>query len=55
VPVAEKVLDFTTLVNFGGRERTWKEYGELRDEAGFRLSRIVSTASPLSRIEEVPD
>jgi len=35
----------------GGRERTADEFGALFARAGFELTRIVPTASPLSVIE----
>jgi hypothetical protein len=38
----------------GGLERTAKEYGALLEKAGFRVSRVVPTASPFSLVEAVP-
>jgi hypothetical protein len=52
-PHPSKVLDFGMLAAFGGEERTEAEYAELLREAGFRLARVVPTASPLSVIEGV--
>jgi hypothetical protein len=46
-----KVLDVAMLVVTGGRERTEAEYGELFDAAGFRLTRVLPTASPMSIVE----
>lgn len=44
-------VDLEMLVVAGARERTADEYGPLFDQAGFRLSRVVDTVSPLSIIE----
>jgi hypothetical protein len=41
------------LVSPGGVERTAEEYRELLAQAGFRLTRIVPTASPYSIVEAV--
>jgi ubiquinone/menaquinone biosynthesis C-methylase UbiE len=38
----------------GGRERTEREFRALYDTAGFELTRVVPTASPLCIIEGVP-
>jgi hypothetical protein len=37
----------------GGKERTQKEFAELFAAAGFKLTRVVQTASPLSVVEAV--
>jgi hypothetical protein len=50
-----KLLDLEMLVSPGGVERTAEEYRELFAAAGFRLTRIVPTASPYSIIEAVPE
>ena len=42
------------LVNTGGQERTEAEYVALLASAGFRLSRVVPTASEHSVIEAIP-
>jgi hypothetical protein len=47
------MLDMVMLVVPGGRERTTAEYESLFDKAGFRLTRVVPTASPVSIIEGV--
>ena len=39
------------LVGPGGQERTAQEYEALLDKAGFRLNRIVPTASAVSVVE----
>jgi hypothetical protein len=49
-----KWLDLDMLMMFsGGRERTEAEYRKLYQMAGFRLTRIIPTASPTSVIEGV--
>jgi hypothetical protein len=49
-----KVMDLEMLVMPGGRERTEEEFRALFDRAGFNLTRIVPTNSPLSVIEARP-
>jgi hypothetical protein len=53
-PCFAKFLDLTMLVIPGGMERTESEYRELLASAGFRLERIVSTASVVHVIESAP-
>lgn len=48
-----KILDMVMLALPGGEERTGEEYRALLAKAGFRLTRIVPTASPVSVIEAV--
>jgi O-methyltransferase/methyltransferase family protein len=48
---AGKWVDLEMLLNLGARERTAAEYGDLLSRAGFRMSRVVETASPLSVVE----
>ncbi len=48
-----KVLD-VFLMPLGGIERTEAEYADLLARAGFRLTRVVPTLSPMSVIEAVP-
>ncbi|HEX4440452.1 MAG TPA: methyltransferase [Thermoanaerobaculia bacterium] len=48
-----KLLDMTMLVAPGGQERTEKEYGALLAKAGFRLERVVPTASAASVVDAV--
>ena len=48
------MMDITMLVIVGGRERTAAEFDRLFAQAGFRLTRVISTAAPLSIIEGVP-
>ena len=53
-PHPGKVLDMVMLVFPGGQERTEAEYESLLGKAGFRLSRVVPTASAVSVVEAVP-
>jgi hypothetical protein len=48
-----KRLDISMLVLTGGQERTEREYQELLDKAGFRLTRVISTESTVSVVEAV--
>jgi hypothetical protein len=54
-PHPAKVLDIVMLGVTGGRERTQGEYASLLAAGGFRLDRVVPTASPLSVIVGKPD
>lgn len=49
-----KLLDIMMLVGPGGQERTETEYAALYAKAGFRLTRVVPTASVACVIEGVP-
>jgi hypothetical protein len=49
-----KWVDLEMLLNLGARERTAAEYRHLLSEAGFRMTRVVQTASPLSVVEARP-
>jgi O-methyltransferase len=42
------------LLGLGGQERTEQQYADLLREAGFHLTRVVRTASPMSVIEAMP-
>ena len=46
-----KLMDLEMLLLPGGRERTEQEFRELFDRAGFELTRIMPTRSPLGIIE----
>lgn len=48
------LLDLEMLVSAGGKERTEREYADLLSRAGFRLTRVVPTATPVAIIEAVP-
>ncbi|MGQ0700740.1 MAG: methyltransferase [Panacagrimonas sp.] len=52
-PHPGKMLDMTMLVVAGGQERTDAEYSTLLGEAGFRVVRVVPTASAVSVVEAV--
>lgn len=49
-----KLLDLMMLAITGGRERSEGEYAALLAKAGFNLTRVVSTQSPVSVIEAQP-
>jgi hypothetical protein len=51
LPDFAKVIDLEMLLLPGGRERTEGEFRALFARAGFELTRIVPTQSPLSVIE----
>jgi hypothetical protein len=53
-PHPGKVLDMVMLTIPGGQERTEAEYATLLGKAGFRLNRVVPTASAVSVVEGVP-
>lgn len=53
-PHPGKMLDMVMLAIPGGTERTESEYATLLASAGFRLSRVVPTASAVSVVEAVP-
>jgi len=42
------------LTALGGQERTEEQYADLLREAGFRLTAVVPTASPMTVIEGRP-
>jgi C-methyltransferase len=46
-----KWVDLEMLLNLGARERTAAEYRDLLSQAGFRMTQVVQTASPLSVVE----
>jgi len=48
-----KLLDLNMMVMTGGRERTEREFRDLFDAAGLKLSRVIPTASALSILEAV--
>ncbi len=52
-PHPGKMLDLEMLTSPGGLERTQDEYAQLFERSGFKLNRIVPTASPFSVIEAV--
>jgi hypothetical protein len=52
-PHFSKFIDLNMLVMTGGRERTGEEYRELLAKAGFELTRLIPTLSPMSIVEAV--
>ena len=48
-----KMLDMMMMLVPGGEERTAAEYAELLEPNGFRVTRVVPTASPVSVVEAV--
>jgi hypothetical protein len=53
-PHPGKLLDMLMLTVPGGEERTPSQYRALLDRAGFEMTRVVPTASPVSIVEAVP-
>ena len=49
-----KLFDINMLVVLGGRERTRSEYAALLERAGFQLTRVAPSQSPLSVIVAQP-
>jgi C-methyltransferase len=49
-----KWVDLEMLLNLGARERTAAQYRDLLSRAGFQMTRVVETASPLSVVEARP-
>ena len=52
-PHFSKFFDLIMLTMTGGRERTETEWRALLDKAGYKIERIIPTASFLSIIEAV--
>jgi ubiquinone/menaquinone biosynthesis C-methylase UbiE len=52
-PHLAKFIDIEMLVLPGGCERTEKEYRDLLSQAGFQLTKVVKTKSPLDLIEAI--
>ena len=48
-----KMLDMMMLLVPGGEERTPSEYEALLEPNGFRMTRVVATASAVSVVEAV--
>jgi C-methyltransferase len=51
----ENWVDLEMLLNLGSRERSADEYRNLLRQGGFRMTRVVPTASPLCVVEAVVD
>ena len=52
-PAMAKLMDLQMLVMTGGRERTAGEFRALLAGAGFEMTRVVATDSPVSIVEAV--
>ncbi len=52
-PDLSKFMDLNMMVMTGGRERTEAEFKSLLAGAGFKLTRVIPTASPFAVIEAV--
>jgi hypothetical protein len=48
-----KLLDLEVLVIGGGRERTGREFRDLFEASGFKLSKIIPTKESISVIEGI--
>jgi hypothetical protein len=48
-----KWFDLEMLLGAAARERTAAQYGQLLNRAGFRMNRVVETASPFSVVEAI--
>nr|MDT0525956.1 methyltransferase [Streptomyces sp. DSM 41633] len=48
-----KWTDMEMLIGIAARERNEEQYRKLYQQAGFRLTRVVETASPFSVVEGV--
>lgn len=53
VPSMSKVMDLNMLAMTSGRERTAAEYAALFEKAGFKLTNVIPTPSPLQIVEAV--
>lgn len=53
-PHPGKLLDIEMMAFVGGKERTEEQFRELLKAAGFALTRVVPTKSPLCLVEAVP-
>jgi C-methyltransferase len=51
---AGKWSDVEMLLDANGRERDAAEYRDLLAHSGFRMNRVVETASPYSVVEATP-
>jgi hypothetical protein len=53
-PSQAKMLDLHMLIMEGGKECTRQGFYQLLSPAGFRITRMVPTASPVTVIEAQP-
>jgi len=49
------LFDLEMLLDLGSRERTEREFRQLLAQAGFELTRVVQTASPVCVVESKPN
>ncbi len=49
-----KLMDLNMMVVTGGIERTREEYAAIMGAAGFRITRVAPTQTPISVIEAAP-
>ena len=54
-PHVGQLLDLAMLVYSGGQERNVSSYRSLLSRAGFKLARVIGSATPMSVVEAVPD
>lgn len=53
-PHIGNIIDLWLMLLLGAKERTAAQYTELLADAGFKLARVIPTASPVSIIEAIP-
>jgi hypothetical protein len=54
-PSLGKIVDVEALIMTAGAiERTEQQYRDLLEKGGFKLTRVISTRSPMSIIEAEP-
>jgi hypothetical protein len=53
-PFSYKFLDLVMLTALGGKERSREQYENLLNQAGFRVARVIPTASEISILEAEP-
>lgn len=54
-PHVGKLVDLWLMLLVGGKERTTEQYSQLLASAGFRLTRVIATGSPISIVEAQPE
>jgi hypothetical protein len=52
-PHPGKILDLEMLISPGGMERTAEQFDSLLTSAGFRMTRVIPTPSPVGIVEAV--
>jgi hypothetical protein len=48
------IIDLWLMLLLGARERTRDQYAKVLADAGFKLTRVIPTGSPVSVIEAIP-